>query len=157
MSTQSGHYEMSARRVVVAGGLPGTFLDVTFMSTPEAAAAVNKLNLHVLIDVNGHTQCAGGFYTRTTAHAHTRAHTCSHARTHQSQPWHAARADRRQRQHAVCGLKPVGSLRRSGSAPLATPTLAVPWHCAIAAPCAATRHGASARCALMRHPHFRRP
>ena len=41
-----------------AGGLPGTFLDVTFMSTPEAAAAVNKLNLHVLIDVNGHTQCA---------------------------------------------------------------------------------------------------
>ncbi len=80
---------MSACRAVVAGGLPGTFLDVTFMSTPEAAAAVNKLNLHVLIDVNGHTQCAGSFYTRTTARAHTSAHTRSHARTLQSQTWHA--------------------------------------------------------------------
>ncbi len=70
---------MSARRAVLAGGLPGTFLDVTFMSTPEAAAAVNKLNLHVLIDVNGHTQCAGGFYTRTTARATAHIHAPTHA------------------------------------------------------------------------------
>ncbi len=73
---------MSARRAVVAGGLPGTFLDVTFMSTPEAAAAVNKLNLHVLIDVNGHTQCAAS--THAPPHAPLRTYTLP--RTHTSEP-----------------------------------------------------------------------